>query len=175
MLSKQKSFKCDNQLITWLTVITRPAGSCNLVTLKTNFAQYKNFVGMNFLWCFGRYLCEMKQNYKLDTAQLFYYIWNTQKMCHQSQPSSLIVCVLRKTMRFLSSMFVFQLFWDQLENSISNKYHIWTGSFQNELQVCVLRKTMRFLFSTLVFHVFYYQLENSNSHKYHIGTDSMNW
>ena len=41
---KQKSYKCDNQLITWLTGITRPAGSCNLVTLKTNFAQYKNFV-----------------------------------------------------------------------------------------------------------------------------------
>ena len=47
--TKQKSYKCDNQLITWLTGITRPAGSCNLVTLKTNFAQYKNFVGMNFL------------------------------------------------------------------------------------------------------------------------------
>ena len=41
---KQKSYKCDNQLITWLTSITRPAGSCNLVTLKTNFAKYKNFV-----------------------------------------------------------------------------------------------------------------------------------
>ena len=41
---KQKSYKCDNQLITWLTGITRPDGSCNLVTLKTNFAQYKNFV-----------------------------------------------------------------------------------------------------------------------------------
>ena len=41
---KQKSYKCDNQLITWLTGITRPAGSCNLVTLKTNFDQYKNFV-----------------------------------------------------------------------------------------------------------------------------------
>ena len=41
---KQKSYKCDNQLITWWTGITRPAGSCNLVTLKTNFAQYKNFV-----------------------------------------------------------------------------------------------------------------------------------
>ena len=44
MFTKQKSYKCDNQLITWLTGITRPAGSCNLVTLKTNFAQYKNFV-----------------------------------------------------------------------------------------------------------------------------------
>ena len=42
--TKQKSYKCDNQLITWLTGITRPAGSCNLVTLKTNFVQYKNFV-----------------------------------------------------------------------------------------------------------------------------------
>ena len=41
---KQKSYKCDNQLITWLTGITRPAGSCNVVNLKTNFAQYKNFV-----------------------------------------------------------------------------------------------------------------------------------
>ena len=41
---KQKSYKCDNRLITWLTGITRPAGSCNLVTLKINFAQYKNFV-----------------------------------------------------------------------------------------------------------------------------------
>ena len=29
----------------------------------------------------------MKQNYKFDTAQLFNYILNTQKMCHQSQPS----------------------------------------------------------------------------------------
>ena len=44
VVSKQKSYKCDNQLITWLTGIARPAGSCNLVTLKTNFAQYKNFV-----------------------------------------------------------------------------------------------------------------------------------
>ena len=42
--TKQKSYKRDNQLITWLTGITRTAGSCNLVTLKTNFAQYKNFV-----------------------------------------------------------------------------------------------------------------------------------
>jgi hypothetical protein len=42
--TKQKSYKCDNQLITWWTGITRPAGSWNLVTLKTNFAQYKNFV-----------------------------------------------------------------------------------------------------------------------------------
>ena len=41
---KQKSYKCDDQLITWLTGTTRPAGSCNLVTLKTNFGQYKNFV-----------------------------------------------------------------------------------------------------------------------------------
>ena len=47
--TKQKSYKCDNQLITWLTGITRPAGSCNLVTLKTNFAQYKNFV-----WCISQ-------------------------------------------------------------------------------------------------------------------------
>jgi hypothetical protein len=39
-----QSYKCDNQLITWLTGITRTAGSCNLVTLKTNFAQYKNLV-----------------------------------------------------------------------------------------------------------------------------------
>ena len=42
--NKQKSYKCDNQLITWLLCITRPAGSCNLVTLKIKFAQYKNFV-----------------------------------------------------------------------------------------------------------------------------------
>ena len=42
--TKQKSYRCDNQLITWWTGITRPTGSCNLVTLKTNFAQYKNFV-----------------------------------------------------------------------------------------------------------------------------------
>ena len=41
-LPKQKSYKY--QLITWWTGITRPAGSWNLVTLKTNFAQYKNFV-----------------------------------------------------------------------------------------------------------------------------------
>ena len=41
---KQKSCKCDNQLINWWTGITRPADSWNLVTLKTNFAQYKNFV-----------------------------------------------------------------------------------------------------------------------------------
>ena len=41
---KQKSYKCANRLITWLTGIPRPAGSCNLVTLKTNFAQYKKFV-----------------------------------------------------------------------------------------------------------------------------------
>ena len=45
---------------------------------------------MDFLWCFGRYPWEMKQNYKFDTTQLFHYILNTQKMCHQSQPSSLI-------------------------------------------------------------------------------------
>jgi hypothetical protein len=49
-LTKQKSYKCDNQLITWLTGITRPAGSCNLVTLKTNFAQYKNFVWNTVLY-----------------------------------------------------------------------------------------------------------------------------
>ena len=42
--NKQKSYKCNNQLITWLEGITRPAGSCNLVTLKTNFAQYKNYI-----------------------------------------------------------------------------------------------------------------------------------
>ena len=45
--NKQKSYKCDNQLITWWTGITRPAGSWNLVTLKTNFAQYKNFVWLS--------------------------------------------------------------------------------------------------------------------------------
>ena len=44
IMTKQKSYKCDNQLITWWTGITRPAGSWNLVTLKTNFAQNKNFV-----------------------------------------------------------------------------------------------------------------------------------
>ena len=41
--TKQKSYKCD-QLITWLTGITRPAGSYNPVTLSTNFARDKNFV-----------------------------------------------------------------------------------------------------------------------------------
>ena len=45
--AKQKSYKCDNQLITWLTCITRPAGSCNLVTLKTNFAPYKNLFDLD--------------------------------------------------------------------------------------------------------------------------------
>ena len=50
VLDKQKSYKCDNQLITWLTGITRPAGSCNLVTLKTNSAQYKNFVWFWIPW-----------------------------------------------------------------------------------------------------------------------------
>ena len=29
----------------------------------------------------------MKQNKKLDTDQLFYYILNIQKMCHENQPS----------------------------------------------------------------------------------------
>ena len=50
--SKQMSYKCDNQLITWLSGVTRPAGSCNLFTLKTNFTQYKNFVWpiFSFLW-----------------------------------------------------------------------------------------------------------------------------
>ena len=41
---KQKSYKCDRLRDSWLTGITRPAGSCNLVTLSTNFAQYKNFI-----------------------------------------------------------------------------------------------------------------------------------
>ena len=45
-------YECNNQLITWWTGITRTAGSWNLVTLKTNFAQYKNFVWpiFSFLW-----------------------------------------------------------------------------------------------------------------------------
>jgi hypothetical protein len=38
------SYKCDRLRDSWLTGITRSAGSCNLVTLSTNFAQYKNFV-----------------------------------------------------------------------------------------------------------------------------------
>ena len=42
--NKQKPYKCDRLHDSWLTGITRPAGSCNLVTLSTNFAQYKNFV-----------------------------------------------------------------------------------------------------------------------------------
>ena len=66
MANKQKSYKCDNQLITWLTGITRPAGSCNLVTLKTNFAQYKNFV------CF---------NVKAVVSTSYSGLWHTQKDC----------------------------------------------------------------------------------------------
>ena len=42
--SKQNSYKGDRLRDSWLTGITRSAGSCNLVTLSTNFAQYKNFV-----------------------------------------------------------------------------------------------------------------------------------
>ena len=38
---KQKSYKCDNQLITWWMGINRPAGSWNLVPLKTNFAHIR--------------------------------------------------------------------------------------------------------------------------------------
>ena len=40
-----------------------------------------------FFRCFDRDLRELKQNNKLDTDQLFYYILNIQKMCHQNQPS----------------------------------------------------------------------------------------
>ena len=41
---QKNSYKGDRLRDMWLTGITRPAGSCNLVTLSTNFAQYKIFV-----------------------------------------------------------------------------------------------------------------------------------
>jgi len=42
--NKQNSYKGNRLRDSWLTGITRSAVSCNLVTLLTNFAQYKNFV-----------------------------------------------------------------------------------------------------------------------------------
>ena len=45
------------------------------------------FKGWTFFKCFDRDLRELKQNKKFDTDQLFYYILNIQKMCHENQPS----------------------------------------------------------------------------------------
>ena len=40
---EQNSYKGDRLRDSWLTGITRSAGSSNLVTLSTNFALYKDF------------------------------------------------------------------------------------------------------------------------------------
>ena len=51
-------------------------------------SQPSNFFKVwTFFRCFDRDLWKMRQNNKFDTAQLFNYILNTQKMFHQSQPS----------------------------------------------------------------------------------------
>ena len=58
--------KCDNQPITCWTGSTRPAVSWNLVTLKTNFAQYKNFV------------CDHIWNFLTDVLKLFDLIFRNK-------------------------------------------------------------------------------------------------
>ena len=51
-------------------------------------SQPSNFFKVwTFFRCFDRDLWKMRQNNKFDTAQLFNYILNTQKMFHQDQPS----------------------------------------------------------------------------------------
>ena len=50
----------------WLTGVIRSAGSCNLVTLSTNFSQYKNFV------CFILQISIFQQFYKNLWIELLY-------------------------------------------------------------------------------------------------------
>jgi hypothetical protein len=71
--SKQKSYKCDRLRDSWLTGITRPAGSCNLVTLSTNFAQYKNFVwrGALLIIPLPQNFCSKKLSIRLSSEVSF--------------------------------------------------------------------------------------------------------
>ena len=71
------------QIWHWPTVLLHIEHSKNVSSKPTKWFNQN----MDFLWCFDRDLWKMKQNNKFDTAQLFYYILNTQKMFHQSQPS----------------------------------------------------------------------------------------
>ena len=45
--TKKKSYKGNRLRDSWLTGMTRSAGTCNLVTLSTNFSQYKNFLWLS--------------------------------------------------------------------------------------------------------------------------------
>ena len=49
VFNSKSLIKCDRLRDSWLTGITRSAGSCSLVTLSTNFVQYKNFCDSNSL------------------------------------------------------------------------------------------------------------------------------
>ena len=74
--AKQKSYKWDRLRDSWLTGITRPASSCNLVTLSTNFAQYNNFVWSGSLLLKSSMVWKRFYSKNFSRAR-FYGFWGT--------------------------------------------------------------------------------------------------
>ena len=83
-----------------------------------------------FISCFDRDLWEMKQTNKFDTDQLFYYILNTWKMWHQSQPSVAI-----KEWTFISCFDRILKNWSRLTNLTLTNHFITYWTSKN----CVIR------------------------------------